>query len=122
MSLPIVIESYTGGSDGGELVHYYFDFVPGSETEYYFYNSDGTQVSTDPSPFANGEKFSFHLAVGSKTYKWKIKKYDLTATPPSGEWENNHKEARIADDDDGEKGTFTGQSGLEVDAKTAKAY
>ena len=122
MSLPIVIESYTGGSDGGELVDYYFDLVPGSETQYNFFNSDGTQITTDPSPFANGEKFEFDLPVGSKTYKWKIKDYDLTANPPSGDWENNHKEARIADDEDGEKGTFTAQSGLEEDAKTAKAY
>ena len=122
MSLPIIIESYGGDSDGGELVGYYFDLVPGSETEYYFFDPDGTQVPTDPSPFANGEKFSFDLPVGSKTYKWKIKDYNLTANPPSGEWENNHKEARIADDDDGEKGTFTAQSGLEEDAKTAKAY
>ena len=124
------IDSVGGDSDGAALANYQFVAVANSNpTKYNFctpatlVNPTGTVVTTNPTSFTNGEKFSFDLAIGTPpvTYSWEIKDYNLgTATP--GKWKNNHK-AKLADDSDGESGTFQAQSGVEEEAKgkTAQA-
>lgn len=113
--MAITIESVGGDPDGNDLIDYYFDLVEGSLTEYNFYDSAGTQVTTSPSPFTNGEKFSFSLGG----YDWDIKDYDLTGADPGGKWKNNHKQNPLAADSDGENGTFTAQGGTVDDEKAA---
>jgi hypothetical protein len=123
------INRVDGDSDGATLEGYQFISVAGSNTLYNFCTPvpASAVVVTDPPQFTNGEEFKFDLALSTnptgKKYKWKIKDYTLGSESP-GDWSNDHKKSEFADDDDGEKGTFTAQSGIEEDAKgkPAKAY
>jgi hypothetical protein len=115
------INSVGGDSDGSDLLNYQFIPIAGSNpTKYNFCTPApaSTVVVTDPISFTDGEDFTFDL----DGYKWKIKEWNV-GTTNVGKWSNNHKPP-LVDDDDGEKGTFTAQSGVEEDAKgkPAKAY
>ncbi len=114
--MAITIDSVGGDPDGNDLIDYYFDLVDGSLTEYNFYDSAGTLVTTSPSPFTNGEKFSFSLGG----YDWDIKDYDLTGADPGGKWKNNHRNPLTADSD-GENGTFTAQGGTVDDEEASSS-
>lgn len=123
------INTVAGDPDKGTLLNYQFIPVPNSNPRYPLYQfytpaPDSTLVVTDPPSFVNGQEFKFDLALSTapngKKYKWKIKKWNV-GTTNVGDWDNDHKQVEDSDVDDGEKGTFTAQSGLGEDAKTAGA-
>jgi hypothetical protein len=121
------ISSWGGDSDGAYLEGYQFILVPGSSTFFNFCapSPANTVVATSPASFTNGTKFTFNLPIGGTTYKWEISHYTLGSTTP-GKWKNNHK-PELADDSDGENGTFTAQSGageeeIKGKGKPAQAY
>lgn len=116
------INSVEGGPDGSVLKDYQFIPVDNPDTNPTLYNfctpaPESTVVKTHPTEFKAGEKFKFHLAVNGTKYHWTIKHWTLGG---SGDWENNDTGSPFADDD-GEKGTFTAQSGMGEDAKAAGA-
>lgn len=111
------INSVNGDSDGNDLLNYQFIPIAGSNPTTYNFCTPApasTVVVTDPASFTSGQDFDFDL----DGYKWKIKDWTVSS---GGKWSNNHK-PQFAEEDDGEKGTFTAQSTpLEADAKTAGA-
>lgn len=113
------ITGYGGDPDGADLVGYQFILASGSTTNYNLCTPApaSSVVTTDPTSFTSGQDFTFSL----DGYTWKIKDWTVSS---GGKWSNNHKKSEFADDDDGEKGTFTAQSGVDEDAKgkPAKAY
>lgn len=121
------INTVGGDSDKGTLLNYQILPVANSNPTLYNFCTPApasTVVVTDPTSFTNGQEFKFDLALSTdpsgKKYKWKIKNWNV-GTTNTGDWDNDHKQPEYSDVDDGEKGTFTLQSGMEEDARTAGA-